>query len=210
MPIQHAIFFQKRNGVLYQSFLTLLTVLGIIFLFSFAPFALAGNVPSEKLDCSVYESKTSSVTVGLKVGSFFFNVGPDMTFSHRSGVAWDKTVQGTIAKYVELCSRYNAGMVSKEEYETRLHKIEALYQEIQEMETKLFDATRQRAKTAGDELDGILGKKPRKKPTNVGLEIEVEELANRIEKGKNISSPLEPSTPCPLEDILGALGEKEC
>ncbi|WP_447962498.1 hypothetical protein [Nitrospira sp. Ecomares 2.1] len=172
--------------------------------------AHAGEVPAKKLDCSVYESKTRDMPAGLKVGSFFFKVGPDVTFSHRSGVAWNKVVQGTIARFIELCSQYNAGIVTKAEYVVRRKEIEALYQEAQEMEGKLFEATRQRAKAAGDELDEILGRKPQRPQTNVRLEIAVEDLARRIDKGDTITLPLEPSTPCPVEDILGALGEKEC
>lgn len=190
--------------------LSAIVEIGLILVCLFPAIAHAGEVPTEKLDCSVYESQTRGVPVGLKVGSFFFKVGPEVTFSHRSGVAWNKVVQGTIARYTELCSQYNAGMVAKAEYVVRRQEIEALYQETQEMEGKLFEATRQRAKAAGDELDEILGRKPQRPQTNVRLEIAVEDLARRIDKGDTITLPLEPSTPCPVQDILGALGEKEC
>lgn len=161
-----------------------------------------------KLDCSVYETKETNFGVGFKVGQFIFKVGPEVNFTHRTGVAWDKVVHGTIARYVELCNRYNAGLVTKAEYEDRLREIEALYKETQEMEAKLYEATRQRAKAAGHELDEALGRKSvaSQTQTNAGLEASVEQLAERIEQLEPIGRPLKPKRPCAPPDMLGAPG----
>lgn len=168
--------------------------------------AETGEPPAEKLDCTIYETKSMNLGLAFKVAQFLFNVGPEVSFSTRSGVAWDKVVHGTIARYVELCNRYNAGLVNKTEYETRLKEIESLYKETQEMEAKLFAATRQRAREAGDELDAELGRKPRDSggSTNVGLETSVEKLAERIQQLEPIGRPLKPTPPKPVPDVLGA------
>ena len=171
--------------------------------------ARVGEPPEEQLDCTVYETKSVHLSLGFKFGNFLLNVGPEVGFSHRSGVAWNKVVHGTIARYVELCNRYNAGMVNKAEYEARLHEIERLYKEAQELEAKLFDATRQRSRSASSELDRELGRlHSTMSPNQTELEESVEGLARRIEQLQPIGRPLKPKKPCPLPDMLGAPGAK--
>lgn len=141
-----------------------------------------GELPDHELDCGVYETQTLDLTLGLKAGSFLFNVGPEMGFTYRSGVAWEKVVQGTIARYVELCNRYNAGMVTKAEYEARLEKIEALYQEALQLQAQLIKAAQQQSRSGFDELDREVDKmhgSPSARTTE--LENKVERLAERIE-----------------------------
>jgi hypothetical protein len=164
------------------------------------------EAPDVKLDCSIYETKTMNFGIAFKVAQFIFNIGPEFSFSRKTGVAWDKVVHGTIARYVELCNRYNAGLVNKAEYEVRLKEIEALYKETKEMEAKLYTATRERARDAGDELDATLGRTPRPSVTNKNLESSVEKLADRVEHLEPIGQPLKPSSPCPAPDMLGAPG----
>ena len=164
------------------------------------------EAPDVKLDCSIYETKETNFGMAFKVAHFFFNTGPEFSFSRKSGVAWDKVVHGTIARYVELCSRYNAGLVNKAEYEIRMKEIESLYKESKEMESKLYAATRQRAKDAGDELDAELGRKPRASTANVKLESSVEQLAERVDHLEPIGLPLKPAQPCKPPDMLGAPG----
>ena len=142
----------------------------------------AGEPPEHELDCGVYETQTLDLSFGLKAGNFLFNVGPEMGVTSRSGVAWNKVVQGTIARYVELCNRYNAGMVTKAEYEARLEQIETLYREAQQLQAQLMAATRQRAQSGFDALDREVGKRqesPQARTTE--LENKVEQLAERIE-----------------------------
>jgi len=171
--------------------------------------ARVGEPPEEQLDCTVYETKSVGLTVGFKAGNFLFSVGPEVGVTYQSGVAWNKVVHGTIARYVELCNRYNAGMVNKAEYEVRLHEIERLYKEAQELEAKLFDATRQRSRSASSELDRELGRlHSTMSPNQTELEESVEGLARRIEQLQPIGRPLKPKKPCPLPDMLGAPGAK--
>jgi hypothetical protein len=164
------------------------------------------EAPDVKLDCSIYETKETNFGLAFKVAHFFFNTGPEFSFSRKTGVAWDKVVHGTIARYVELCNRYNAGLVTKAEYEARMKEIESLYKETKEMEAKLYAATRQRAKEAGDELAAELGHKPRASASNVNLESSVEQLAERIDGLEPIGQPLKPTRPCKPQDMLGTPG----
>ncbi len=141
-----------------------------------------GEPPEYELDCGVYETQTVDLTFGLKAGSFLFNVGPEMGFTYRSGVAWKKVVQGTIARYVELCNRYNAGMVTKAEYEARLEKIEDWYREAQQLQAQLVEAARRQSRSGFDELDREVDKMHESPATRTTeLENKVEQLAERIE-----------------------------
>ncbi len=171
--------------------------------------ARAIQPPSEKLDCSVYETKSTNFSVAFSIAHFVFKMIPTIEFSRTTGVAWDKVVHGTIARYVELCNRYNAGMVDKAEYEARLKEIEALYKETKEMEEKLFAATRQHAKAAGDELDETLGRRPRRPTPDARFEASVEALADKVERLEPISKPLKPAAPCRPPDMLGAPGAQD-
>lgn len=141
-----------------------------------------GEPPDHELDCGVYETQTLDLTLGLRAGNFLFNVGPEMGVTYRSGVAWEKVVQGTIARYVELCNRYNAGMVTKAEYEARLEKIEALYREAQQLQAKLLEATQRQSRSGFDELDREVDRMHETPPPRTTeLENQVERLADRIE-----------------------------
>ncbi len=169
--------------------------------------AWAAEPPSEPMDCRVYETKKDITTIGLKVGNLLFNMGPEVTFSNQTGIAWDRTVQGLIARYVELCARYNAGLATKEEYGARLREIEALYKEAQELERKLMEETRTRAKSAIDELDRTLAQ--RKTPEAAAADPildSLDDLQRRIDRLEPIGRPLVPKPPCPPPDMLGAPG----
>jgi len=168
--------------------------------------ATAVEPPATKLDCSVYETKSMNVSAAFTVAQFIFNIIPSIGFSRTTGVAWDKVVHGTIARYVELCNRYNAGLVDKAEYEARLKEIEALYKETKDMEEKLFAATRQRAKDSVDEMDEALGRKTKRQPATAEVEASVRALAEKVESLDPIGKPLKPAAPCKPPDMLGAPG----
>ena len=100
----------------------------------------------EKQDCSVYKSENGKITLGFKAGGLFFGIGPEVTFGKESGIDWDKLTQRLVARYLELCTRFNTGSISKSEYDKRLKKIEAietaaykLYQKLVEEEAKRKD-----------------------------------------------------------------------
>ena len=170
--------------------------------------ATAVEPPATKLDCSVYETKSMNVSAAFTVAQFIFNIIPSIGFSRTTGVAWDKVVHGTIARYVELCNRYNAGLVDKAEYEARLKEIEALYKETKDMEEKLFAATRQRAKNSSDEMDEMLGRKRKAPSVPAEVEASVKALAEKVESLAPIGKPLKPAAPCKPPDMLGAPGAK--
>lgn len=156
--------------------------------------ANAGEAPSEKLDCRVYDKKTSKIGLGFMVAGFLFKTGPEISYSAQQGVAWDRTVQSFIVRYVELCERYNAGLVTKSEYGQRLIQMEGLYKEAQEVESKLYEATRNRAKESSNELDELVG---RKRPSASGgptqasvLDDSINQLAGHIEQLEPIGKPL--------------------
>ncbi len=168
--------------------------------------AMAVEPPATKLDCSVYETKSMNVSAAFTVAQFIFNIIPSIGFSRTTGVAWDKVVHGTIARYVELCNRYNAGLVDKPEYEARLKEIEALYKETKDMEEKLFAATRQRAKDSSDEMDEMLGRKRKAPSVPAEVEASVRALAEKVESLDPIGKPLKPVAPCKPPDMLGGPG----
>ncbi len=177
------------------------------------PAAAWAEAPEEKLDCRVYETKKGSVAIGLKVGNLLFSVGPEITYALERGVAWDQAVYGIIVRYVELCNRYNAGLVSKAEYEQRLRDIDEIYQEAQRLQAKLVEATRTRAGMAHGELDEVFGPKPPAgspapaTPENVALQESVEGLAKRIDQLDPIGRPLaRPPDPVKPGGITGSVG----
>jgi len=167
----------------------------------------AGEPPAEPLDCQVHDTTTSNIGLGFKIAGFVFKAGPEITFNHQRGVAWDKIVQGFIARYKELCSRYNAGLVTKEEYEARLRDMDGLHKEAMALEAKLTEETRNRAKAGIDELDRTLGqRKTAEPPAADPVKVSLEDLSRRIEKLEPVGKPLVPKPPCPPPDMLGAPG----
>ncbi len=155
--------------------------------------AWAVEPPAEPMDCRVYETKKASITVGLKAGNFLFSVGPEVTFSRQTGIAWDRTVQGLIVKYQELCTRYNAGLATKEEYDARLRQIESLYKEAQELEQKLMAETRNRANAAIDELDRTLAQRKASEVAATDPMMEsLDNLKRRLDRLEPIGYPMPP------------------
>lgn len=172
--------------------------------------ASAGDPPNEKLDCRVYDRKTSKIGLGFKVASFLFKAGPEISYDAQQGVTWDRTVQSFIVRYVELCERYNAGLVTKAEYDQRLNQMEGIYKEAQQVESKLYEATRNRAKESSNELDELVGRRPPSAsggPTQVSvLNDSITHLAGQIDQLEPIGQPLKPVQPCQPPDMLGAPG----
>lgn len=172
--------------------------------------APGGEVRADELDCHVYDTRGGSVTVGLKAGNFLFQVGPEVTFGVQRGIAWDKVVQGIIARYKEACTRYNAGMISKEEYAQRLREIDGLYREALELERKLQAETHAHARSMHDEMERALagrsGAVQESPPEADPLGTALTGLSTKIEQLESIGRPLVPKPPCPPPDMLGAPG----
>ena len=70
----------------------------------------------DKQDCDVLKKKDDTIALGWKFGGLMWGFGPEIKIGHTSGVAWKGDVQRMVAEYQELCSRFNTGRVSQEEY----------------------------------------------------------------------------------------------
>jgi len=114
-------------------------------------------VMANKMDCRVYSSKRG-ITIGFKAGNLLFGVGPEVTFGGERGVRWEKTVQGIIARYKELCTRFNTGTITQKEYDYRIREIDAIAREAMDFEKNAVRRLQERSNEAFDELDAELGK----------------------------------------------------
>lgn len=110
-------------------------------------------VMAEQQDCSVHKSEDGRITLGFKVGNFLFGMGPEISFGKKTGIDWDRTVQGLIARYQELCARFNTGSITKQEYDERLVKIETVEKEAYNLYQEFLKKKARRKQDAFDELD---------------------------------------------------------
>jgi hypothetical protein len=56
------------------------------------------HIMVEQQDCSVHKTEDGRITLGFKVGNFLFNMGPEITFGKKTGIDWNHTVQGLVAR----------------------------------------------------------------------------------------------------------------
>jgi hypothetical protein len=70
----------------------------------------------DKQDCDVLKKRDNSIGLGFKFGGLMWGFGPEIKVGHSVGVEWKGDVQRMVAEYQELCSRFNTGRVSQEEY----------------------------------------------------------------------------------------------
>jgi hypothetical protein len=102
-------------------------------------------IEAEEQDCEVHETEGGEITLGFKAGNFLFSVGPEVTFGVFSGIDWDVTVQRLIARYQQVCTRYNTGSLTKKDYDKRIAEIETLEKEAHQLYQK--NAQRKSPKT---------------------------------------------------------------
>jgi hypothetical protein len=107
----------------------------------------------EEQDCSVYKSENGKITLGFKAGGLFFGIGPEVSFGTESGIDWNNLTQRLVVRYLELCTRFNTGSISKPEYDKRLKKIEAIEAEAYELYQKVIEETAKRKDKIFEELD---------------------------------------------------------
>ena len=110
-------------------------------------------VMAEQQDCSVHKSVDGRITLGFKVGNFLFGMGPEISFGKKTGIDWDHTVQGLIARYQEVCARFNTGSITKQEYDERLVKIETVEKEAYNLYQAFLKKKARRKQDVFDELD---------------------------------------------------------
>ncbi len=111
------------------------------------------HIMVEEQDCSVYKSEDGKISLGFKAGGLFFGIGPEITFGKDSGIDWDNLTQRLVARYLELCTRFNTGSISKSAYEKRLKKIEALETEAYQLYQQVLEKSAKRKDMIFDELD---------------------------------------------------------
>ena len=104
----------------------------------------------EKQDCEVMEYESGSITLGFKAGGLFWGVGPEVTFGSQSGVVWGDNLQYMVAEYQELCSRYNTGRISKEEYNKEIQNI---IQRSRRYERELAEYFKQKKQVIFNEME---------------------------------------------------------
>jgi hypothetical protein len=109
----------------------------------------------QKIDCSVYDTREKSLTVGLSFSTLFGAVeaGPYVKTAEVTGVRWGKSAQMIVAQYKELCARYNSGAVSQPSYDNRLAEIDQLYAEAQGVRASADSVIRGHSKEAFADLD---------------------------------------------------------
>ena len=107
----------------------------------------------EEQDCSVYETEEGKIGLGFKVGGLFFGIGPEISFGKDSGIDWGNLTQRLVARYLELCTRFNTGSISKSEYDQRLRKIETIETKAYELYQKIIEETAKRKDKLFEKLD---------------------------------------------------------
>jgi len=113
-------------------------------------------VMAEELDCKVYEGKRG-ITIGFKAATCFFSFGPEFNLGGNRSIAWDSAVQQIIARYKELCTRFNSGSISMKEYEDRLEKIDNISKEALLLQEQMNDKVKKQSKEAFNELEDEVG-----------------------------------------------------
>ncbi len=110
------------------------------------------SVNADKLDCNVYEGK-SGITLGFKVGNMLLSVGPEITLGKKNKINWDRSVHAIIARYKELCTRFNSGAITMKEYNDRIEQIDKIAKEMLEFQEKMMSRVKAEAKDAFKELE---------------------------------------------------------
>ena len=77
----------------------------------------------KKQDCSIMKNKIDSYGFGFKFGGLVYGMGPEVYFGNSSEIKWDTGAQIMIAEFMELCTRFNTGRLSQEEYSDEVNNI---------------------------------------------------------------------------------------
>ena len=76
-----------------------------------------------KQDCSIMRSETDAYGFGFKIGGLLYGMGPEVYYGHSSGINWNWGTQLMVAEFQELCTRFNTGRLSQEEYSEEVYGI---------------------------------------------------------------------------------------
>ena len=81
------------------------------------------TIEVDKQDCSIMRKKDDTLALGWKFGGLMWGFGPEIKIGHSSGVAWKADVQRMVAEYQELCTQFNTGRLSQQEYQAEKQQI---------------------------------------------------------------------------------------
>ena len=124
-----------------------------MFLFSIILILLCYSPVSAEQDCDVMKNKDSNVTLGFKAGTILMGIGPEVSFRDFYGTRWRGNIQYMIAEYEELCSRYNTGRMTKEEYDKEIQNI---IQRSRRYEQEVAERFRIKKEVIFNELKGVV------------------------------------------------------
>ena len=77
----------------------------------------------DKQDCDIMRKKDDTLAFGWKFGGLMWGFGPEIKVGHTVGVAWKGDVQRMVAEYQELCTQFNTGRLSQQEYQAEKQQI---------------------------------------------------------------------------------------
>ena len=123
------------------------------FLFSLSLILLCYSPVSAEQDCDVMKNKDTNVTLGFKAGTILMGVGPEIAFRDFYGIQWRGNIQYMIAEYEELCSRYNTGRMTKEEYDKEIQNI---ISRSRRYEQEVAERFRMKKELMFNELKGVV------------------------------------------------------
>ena len=123
------------------------------FLFSLSLILLCYSPVSAEQDCDVMKNKDTNVTFGFKAGTILMGVGPEIAFRDFYGTHWRGNIQYMIAEYEELCSRYNTGRMTKEEYDKEIQNI---ISRSRRYEQEVAERFRMKKELMFNELKGVV------------------------------------------------------
>ena len=122
----------------------------------------------EKQDCSIHKNKDNYVTFGFKFGNVLFGFGPEVTFRKRNGIEWKRSVQAFISRYQALCTRFNSGSMTKDEYNMEIKKLEDIEERMAKIEKDAMEALDRDADAMFDKMDKELNRLNNKSELTTG------------------------------------------
>jgi len=128
----------------------------IMFLFSFILLCSNCSNPAfafEKQDCDIMKKKDDIIKFGFKAGGLLWGIGPEISFRNSFGTDWQGNVQYMIAEYQELCSRYNTGRISKEQYDIEIQNI---IERSRRYEMEMLEHFRKKKEVMFNEIEGVM------------------------------------------------------
>ena len=134
-------------------------------------------IMADELNCKVYEGKTG-LSIGFKGSTLFFDVGPEFKLGGTNNIEWDRAVQGIIARYKELCTRFNSGAITMKEYNERLEQIDKISKEALELQERVVKGVKMESKDAFGELE--METKDRKSATPYNISRSIDNINKKL------------------------------